>query len=376
MFVYLFALFLIAFGGAVTTAYAIHPLKARKIYCFLIFFMLALIAGLRGVHVGSDTSSYVKSYQEITYLTFSNTRYEKGYLLLLKAIYALTHSTNPRSLLIFSSFFFVGIVSLFIYRYSKIPAVSFLLYIALQDYFNGMNTMRQQFAVSITMIGMMILFSRNEEDTNTKRRIKLIISALLIILARYFHSSALVMFIPYIMIIREENAFSKGPVYVRDHIRRILSIAVFAFMIHSLVVKIATMVMPAYAGYLNSVWGDANYFGSALNTAIPLTLLLFCSKILGDQPLDRDEQNAMILCGFEIVFFVLSMRMEFWNRLAQYFSIYLYGLFVPDALSKIPNDYDRWGINTIIVIMAILSMLVVLLLRPEWTNVIPYTLGI
>lgn len=367
---------MIAFGGVVTTAYAVHPHKARKVYCLLVFLMLALIAGLRGTHVGADTNVYVQTYRSIAHLSFNSSRYEKGYLLLLKNLYALTHSTDPRILLIVSSFFFVGMVSLFIYRYSKIPAVSFLLYIALQDYFNGMNTMRQQFAVSMTIIAMMVLFSRKEEDTTWQRRRKLIIPALLIILARYFHSSALVMFIPYIMIIRGENAFSKGPVYAHDHVRKILGLAAFGFMIHSLVVKIVTMIIPVYATYINSVWGNANYFGSALNTAIPLTLLLFCSRILGNNPLDREQQNAMILCGFEIVFFVLSMRMEFWNRLAQYFSIYLYGLFVPNTLVKIPNDYDRWGMNTVIVIMAILSMLVVLLLRPEWTKVVPYTLGI
>ena len=80
------------------------------------------------------------------------------------------------------------------------------------------------------------------------------------------------------------------------------------------------------------------------------------------------------MLSLSIVFLVLSMRMEIWGRVTGMFSIYALVIWVPEFLNEIKLYSNRWIVETAVVLFSFAYMLIVLVLRPEWTMVVPYVI--
>ena len=122
--------------------------KGKRWFVFLSFILLTFVSGMRGFSVGVDTHSYVSYFLRAGNYTLTNTRFEAGFVIYLKILRFFTN--EPGVLLFISSIICVGSVCYFIYKFSKKPAVSLLLYIMLGQYFSQMNIMRQALAMSFS----------------------------------------------------------------------------------------------------------------------------------------------------------------------------------------------------------------------------------
>lgn len=345
--------------------------SARTLFVWFAFLLLAGVSGLRGYSVGVDTHNYVGLYRHVEYVsTFNGIRFEKGFVWYTRIIRMLSGTDEPHALLVVSSVICVGVFSFFVWSYSKDPLLSFLLYITLQEYFNQMNIMRQALALSFVALAMMILIGRG--DARSRRTwLRIVLPPALILFAASFHSSAAIGFLPYLYLIRMDNGYRKEET-AKDIAVKITALTAVLFAMHSVLLKILFMLIPSYAGYLDTDWGESNYFGSLLNTAMPFLLLWVGVIVMGRDRLSRKEKAGMLFLGLNILFFALSMKMKVWNRLAQYFSIYLYVLWVPEFCAHVKNDIDRWALKIGIVLTAFASMVVILHFRPEWTEAVPY----
>lgn len=366
MTIYLIQAFVIVFAGAV-----FHPNrsdKRRRDYLVFVFLLLTIVSGIRAVSVGADTWNYVWMFNHVDTITSTYTRIEPGFILYMRILHLL--SSDPRILLFSSSIICIGIACAFTYKFSKDPVMSMILYLLMGSYFAQMNVMRQALALSFTEVAFMIVLSNSG---GVRRKI---ISALFVLFATSMHGIAIVAFIPYALVVRNNNYETEETSLTVDKaLLRALGLAAIAFAGYSLVMRLITMVFPRYAHYFTGTWSDANYSASLLNTLIAFVFAIVGAVSFRNKKLSNIQRFAAIMLGFSIVFNVLSMRMEIWSRVARMFGIYTYLLWVPEFTSEIYSIKNRWILNSSIVLFALAHMLVILLLRPEWTKVVPYIIG-
>lgn len=147
--------------------------------------MVALIA-LRKVTVGIDTQSYVRRFDYVNRVDLSTAlNYEvneKGFTLLNRLIGRYT--TDVRWLFVISAILMIIPVGIYIYKHSPMPFLSFMLYCSFPYYVFCFSGMRQGLAYALTLYSYKYI--------KEKKLIKFLI---LIIIAFYFHKSALV-FLP------------------------------------------------------------------------------------------------------------------------------------------------------------------------------------
>lgn len=349
--------------------YLINPYKSknnRRIYLILVFLMLFLVAGLRGYSVGTDTGVYVRMFVNINRYNMAKTRYEKGFLLYLKLLYAI--NSNPRFFLLVSSFITTGIVFSFIYKYSHHACLSVLLYIMLRAYFSQMNTLREALAVSLCIAGYSILLDENKKWRYIK-------TVCWIILSTTIHSSMAIAIIP-VIIWRLFIENPKKDVSPWRLINLILIVSIAIYFGYSFVMSAATVLFPKYARYFSGKWSDANYFASLMKTLVSLTFLIVGTIYISrHKKLDKTYRFAYLMLGGAVITGVLSMRMEIWGRISGLFTIFTPLLWTPEFIRCIPTKEEKRYVTIIILICAWLYMFIILKYRPEWDSVIPYVLG-
>lgn len=366
MTIYIVQFFLILLMSA-----GFHPAtneKGRRWFLFLTFVLLSTVSGIRGFTVGADTKDYVRWYENIDYIAINNGRFEAGFTIFLKLLHKI--STSPSFLLFISSIICVGTFCFFANRHSKKPTISVLLYILLGAYFSQMNTMRQSLALSITMWSFMLVLDDRENQEHKLRRI--VISALLILLAASFHTIAIVTFVPWILMIRTGQNEDESKLSVQWAVIRTFFIAVIVFVGYSLIMRVAIAILPRYTNYFYGAWSDSNYFASLIKTLISVVFLTVGAIVLRGRTLTNAQRFSIIMLGLDIVFQVLSMRMEIWGRMAGLFGVYAYLMWVPEFLYEIKLRNNRWIVESAIIVFSFLYMLIVLVFRPEWSMVVPY----
>ena len=156
--IYVFTIFLI-----IILDKALHPQRIsgsnqtgiiydsnRKKYCILISVWFIFFLTLRHAYVGSDTQNYYKIFSEIENYGYSielneETWYnEFGYYGLIK--FLVNIHLPFRALIFISASFYVGTISLLIYRFSQRPWISYFVFLTF-GYFIFNTTMRQCFAL-------------------------------------------------------------------------------------------------------------------------------------------------------------------------------------------------------------------------------------
>ena len=350
-----------------------HPAnneRGKKWFLFLSFVLLTIVSGIRGYTVGADTKVYVRWYENIDFIAITNGRFEAGFTIFMKALHKI--SSNPSFLLFVSSIICIGTFCVFANRYSKKPTISVLLYVLLGAYFSQMNTMRQSLALSFTMWAFMYILEDGEIAQHNIRR--MVVSAFLILLAASFHTIAIVAYVPWILMIRQGQNEDESRLSIQWAVIRTLLLAVIVFVAYSIIMRVAIAILPGYTNYFYGTWSDSNYFASLLKTLISVVFLIVGAIVFRGRKLTYLQRFSIIMLGLNIVFQVLSMRMEIWGRIASLFGIYAYIIWVPEFLSEIQLKSNRWIIEYAVIGFSFLYMLVVLVFRPEWTLVVPYVL--
>ncbi|AMC92677.1 hypothetical protein AOC36_01315 [Erysipelothrix larvae] len=161
--------------------------KIKKVMIGLITFQLILILAIRDDLIGVDVKVYLDFFESARSTTLSvllENRFENGYIILNKLISVL-FPDNQIFLTIIALICLIP-VGVFIYRYSRYPTMSFLLYIAFEYYSFVFSGLRQSIAYAIILTSYTFIRQR-----------KLVSFLLLIFFASLFHRSALIFVFAY-----------------------------------------------------------------------------------------------------------------------------------------------------------------------------------
>ncbi len=160
--------------------------KAKRMYLFWCGVAIFLMIGLRHNTVGSaDSYNYYSNWAYLSTLSFDDMliyvpghEMESGYLYTVWALSQLF--TNPQFLFIFTGAFFALSVCMYVYKNSKEPAISIVMFISLGLYTFMAQGLRQAIAMAICLFAF--------EYCKKKKPIQFL---LLIYVATCFHTSAI-----------------------------------------------------------------------------------------------------------------------------------------------------------------------------------------
>lgn len=358
---YLLMISFIIFGGLVFQPSV--TIQRKKIFLWFSFLCMFMLSGLRDISVGTDTETYITLFNYIDSYNFSSSRYEKGFLYFLKAVHSI--SKSPSFLFFIVSGICIGTVCLLIYRYSKSPLLSVLLYITLKYYFFQMTGMRQ--ALAIAFIGLAFL---NIDKTQTKWSI--IKSILFIIIACSIHSMSIVAVIPFALFIWPGVQWKilQSPTRI---FKLTITISLFFFVFYGIAMKLVGLILPRYASYFMGTWSHSNYSAALFKMLVQLAFMFVGVLYLKGRELRKTESFFLIMMAFSVVTGTLSMKMTIWGRLTGTFSIYtiLWASIFTETCRKRNN---RIILKLNVFLLSLLYMVITFIYRPEWDGVVPYLL--
>lgn len=329
-----------------------------KVYLFLCFVPLTLIACLRNPSIGIDTQQFVNAFDKIIFLkpeNFGLLRYEYGFSYLCWIIGKIC--TNSQLLIFVTSLFVNYSIARFISKNSENVYISVILYLIVNFYFSYMNIMRQALAISILLLGF--------EFLKEKKYVKYL---LFVLIASFFHSSAI---LAVIFIFLRKFKFN------RKFLITCCLITIVSFIFGEEFFIFLSKISPRLADYSNSSFTTENYFGSLLDFLVYALVFIFGIVILlkNDRCVFDDKDNKMNILigimGVATIFYVLVMKVIIFNRFTHYFSIFMI-IWLPNCIMRIKNTKNRFYITTILTVFFILYWLIIMIYRPNWYGVIPY----
>ena len=327
--------------------------KNKKIYMIIAFIILGGVAAIRSSSVGTDTDQFTLFFcivQERTILDVVNSiRYEVGFVVLCKVLGFIT--TSPQILIIVTSIFINGVITLFIYKESKDVVFSIILYIALNYYFSYMNIMRQALAISIILLGYILFLKKNKK----------ILFILSVMLASAFHTTAILV----VAIL-----FFKDIKYKMSHYIITVITSLIAFLLAPQLFMLASRLLNSYSVYVNSVFYESNYFVAVFIFLINFTMLTV--SFFSNRKENRRLSKLLIISSIAVISSAIGIRITLLGRMANYFNIYNIVL-LPNAIQNNTNKITRKSVYLLALIFSVAYFLILLKYRPEWYQVIPYT---
>lgn len=347
------ALFYLEFTGIIVLwliSYFAKNIKIDKIFQFLIIASLLLFSCVRSYETGADTKMYVNFFHLIKKESWSNLwKYgfdtlEKGYVIFNKLVATIYDSA--RFFIIVTSFCTILPTCLFIEKKSTNRYLSYLLYIAMEFWFNQMYVIRQSIAVSFCLIAL--IFAEKKGFKN------FLLFSLFVLIASTFHQTAIIFFLAYFL--------------------RFIKID-YKFLFFGTVVFLVFLVggksIVSFINQFARIQYEVKFTGG-------LTILL-CLLAMGvfiyiayngrfnDDP-SRKMLFLMVVCA--IILQVLSLNMEVLIRLARYFMMAIFVIF--------PNAYKRFverdGSISIKIVANAIVIVLLLVLMLAWTGR-PYVTG-
>ncbi len=336
-------------------------MQRKKIFLYFSFLLMFMLSGLRDVSVGVDSEEYITIFKYIDYFDFDELRYEKGFLYFLKAVHSISQS--PTFLFFVVSGICVGMVCLLIYRYSKSPLLSTLLYITLKYYFFQMTGMRQALATAFICWAFLDI-----DKVLTKRLV--VKSLLFILIACSFHSASIIAIIPFSLFIwpgvRWKELRSTTRIF-----KYTVVVSLFFFVFYGVAMKVVGFILPQYVHYFSGTWSNSNYFAAFFNMLIRLVFMLAGVLYLQNRQLTKTDSFFLIMMAISVVTSTMSMKMTIWGRLTGVVSIYT--ILWASAFTEVPmRNNNRIIFKSSIFLLSLLYMVITFVFRPEWDGVVPY----
>lgn len=163
--------------------------KKNLIFIVLSFAQLLFLAVMR-THIGNDYDMYAGGFYQMELQGFSRMSYkdwEIGFVFITKVLTAIM--PNHLFYMGFWSIVCILPVGIYIYKYSKIPWLSVMMYINMFIFFMEMNFVRQAIAIVFVMWAWHFM-----------KENRFIPFAVLIVIASLFHQTVLIMLIVYFWI--------------------------------------------------------------------------------------------------------------------------------------------------------------------------------
>lgn len=307
LFVFLILLFLISRS---------LPSKYRTmVQCVGSFVALLFLLGFHSPNVGWDMQHYIPAFQgvekELTMRPDFVLGFEPGFVLYMSAIKILT--SDEQVFLFISAIIILVPIILLIYKYSKMPMLSIIIYTSWYLYYFSFSGLRQSLAISICVIASLFLLKR-----------KLIPFVLIVVVASQIHASALLYLIAY-------------PLYWMriSNMKLFIASLVFLFIliafkdVISLVADFVFGEGNRYSGHIQS--GEFGGFTIAL---VYLAIAVMQIVINSKRP---DHENPFI------PFLLLLMLLQFTGIYSQtiprmgYYFLPFFALSFPEMIKQIPK---------------------------------------
>lgn len=310
----------------------------QKSFLVLVFFVCALIMGLRGSTVGVDTLAYMRHFNEISEMSFweiitsYNLKFsqELGYSFLMKIT----------SLLIDNYYFFQLVVSMiycfsmakFIYDNTDDVFMGTVCFVGIGLYLQAFNVTQQLFAVAIAVNGWTCLRKRNVKG-----------AVIALLLASIMHSSGVLFLVTYLIYHLVKKGFTRllpiGILLVAFNYRWILEVAVYIF--------------PMYKRYLSGQY-EVSHVGAVLIVWIIVAVLSLC-VVYGKRLIDyltckklgkylslksdysETQKTVAVLCIVYVTACFIGMHFNYFERIGLYFMPFALILF-PMVRSAFSNS--------------------------------------
>lgn len=340
MAVYLINIFLILIWGL----FLIYnkPTPSKKAYfCTIASFQWILISGLRSWSVGPDTYAYYLHFERVKktgwdvllrnivnkYLHGADIK-DPGYPLLTKLIQIF--SGSYQFFLMFIAILFMMLMGRWIYKYSKDPCISFIIFSCLFYSFFAITGHRQTIATALVVfIGYEFI-----------QKHKLLPYLILCLLAATVHISCL-MFIPFYFLYDLKLTKKKLCVFcaIAFAIPTILS---------RLLVPIAALFN--YDHYL----GDDMFVGGTFTYTTLLTLILLAGLLLKDKMIKVNVRvnhflNAVI---WAVLFSLMTFVAQGFMRVQQYYALFIM-LLIPEIVASLKKR-EQFLLNSFFVLVLLL----------------------
>ncbi len=325
MGIYLINIILIVFFGFIFIH--INPSDTKKkIYCVICATQWILLSGLRHLSIGNDTYQFNFHFQQgletpwstvvgnfWDYLFNGLDTKDPGYFLLQKIFQIF--SQDYRTWLFFIAIVFTGLMARWIYKYSVMPDISFLVYSVLFFAFYSVTGHRQTLATAlIVFLGY--------EFAKKRQFIKFAIVAFI---AFTLHKSSVVFIVYYFL-----ANISITPIYV---LLFLLGSLVFAFVGRSFYGPIAVLF-----GFTDE---QAAYEGGGAGTYATVLILLCIVTVcfypwISKRRSDVKYLYNMILPTFATTLLVYSNQN--FMRIQQYFSLIIM-ILIPELIQAVDKNY-------------------------------------
>lgn len=291
-------------------------------------FLLLFIYSSARLNIGNDYTRYASAFSGMGKEGFSNLNYldygwEWGFNILTKIIYILTKDVRVYMTII-AAMCLAGPYYV-IYKYSKSPWLSVLLYINLYFFYVTMNFMRQGVAISISLFAYEFLLKR-----------KFLKYAAVIICAAMFHVTVLIM-IPLYFLVKFKPSL-KIPLFY-GYLVLWMYIAS-----NSTIDLILSFIYPEYRTSVFIVMG-LDIINAVIPTLIVISGVFLMMKFIKPQQPAADSEKTFIiqtnLMYFAYFWIFVMLRHAIFERVSYYAYIYVI-LFIPELLAFADEKYKKY----------------------------------
>lgn len=329
-----------------------------KIELWIYIIILMIMSAFRGPEVGNDTHEYIRIFEASQQQFFMETsRYEHGFIWINK--YLRSYTDNPQILFIVYSVFLYFSIGRFISKYSRNKWLSVFMLLAYGFFSFTFTAVRQGIALGILLFSFDYIISG--------KKFKFLI---LILLASLFHTTSLLFVFAYLAKYIKPSV----RVFAISGLVGLGSVFIFSVLLN-FIFRFFTMYQHyAESSYIGEA-GLANIFFILISSSI----LIFSYRVLykrngksiTSSANIKIDNTAMILVMFAVVFYILSMKANILDRIGLYYNIYSI-ILLPNAIKAL-NINSRTLIQPLTIIFFYLYTITILLLRPGWNSVFPYS---
>lgn len=332
--------------------------KSLGFLCFICLVPLFVLTAFRDFSVGNDTMPYYNTYLSIHMLydlkqALLYSRMEPGYIF-LNYLFSSFNIQYIYMQIFISAFIYYSLFR-FLRKYSLNIGLSCMVYLGMRMFCGPMNVVRMWIALAVLLYALDYFLSREKYLANC-----------LVVLATMFHYSALIfLFLNFIYKIKIKKK------YIAVLMFSSLGIAA----IGNTFFEVLTNSLGIYQGYLNS-----KYFNYDDNIAVYITLLidiclvgLFYFLTRGKPFVDsRDISVFVYLVIISMCLDIIGLTNTIMSRISGYFYI-SWMVLLPLAVNHIRNGEKKLFIYSCLAIGFFLQFLVIMIYRPQWYGVVPYT---
>ena len=314
------------------------------IVTFLSFVLLWGLTAFRSSAIGNDTANYLAYFKIFSNGPDKVSKVEIGYQYLNYLIWKITN--DHHAFLIIMATIMYGGIGVFIYKFSKNPAVSLCLF---YSFFFSVYTsiLRQGLAMVIALYGYQLLKNR-----------KRILAALLFLLAASFHTTAFLCFLLYIDLdILKKWWFVLG-----------LTVLCVIISLSGVIKTVVSIVFPMYTHYFEGQYASSGWLAISFFLFSYVIFYILISRSLSE----NNKADNIVAANFTLLLMLTAFgySVNLFERAGEYFMLI--------AVVELPNILYRGKVKHfrlwlfIICLVYLVFFVLTLIYRPGWNHLYPY----